>query len=477
MTGAGGARTAGGTLTEGTGSSLRIAVRAEVASLNGGVTGGRVRTMSSAGDPARSEKRRSRADGVVREVKRIIDDVALRGDEALLELARRLDGVELAKLEVPRSTQVGALRELSPPLRAALERAARNIWSFNSATKPRAVEVEVEPGVRLSQQWGPLDSVGVYAPGGRAAYASSVLMGVVPAKVAGVAQVVVCSPPGPSGLPSKEVMAASALAGANRLFALGGAGAIAAMACGTASVPRVAAIVGPGNAWVTEAKRQVQGDVRIDSLAGPSEVLVIADADADPRLAALELAAQAEHDPEAASLLVTTSRKLAAAVERELSAVVAEAPRREIIAASLAERGGILTAADMAEALDFASSYAPEHLVVIAEEAEAALETGTSTAGSIFLGPHSSVAFGDYLSGANHVLPTGGRAKAESGLSTHDFMRSWTVQTLSRPGAAGMAADTALLAEAEGLPAHAEAARARSERATTPARGPVAERP
>ena len=459
---------------------VETAVRSDVRSLCGSFPGGakpeHLATLARLPEGVPADPDGSRLT-VVREVGDIIKDVINRGDVALRELALRLDAVTLNDIEVPRADCERALRQLEPSVRSALERAERNIASFHRATKPSSLSVEVEPGVRVSQQWDPLDSVGIYAPGGRAAYPSSVLMGVVPAKVAGVKEVIVCSPPRPDGRPPRAVMAACALAGADRLFALGGAGAIGAMAHGTKTVPQVLAIVGPGNSWVTEAKRQVQGKVRIDSLAGPSEVLVIADDTADPRLVALELVAQAEHDPQAASVLVAISTDLAAAVDKELPSLIAAAERREIIATALATKGAILTAESMTEALGFANWYAPEHLVVIARNAETAIMNGRPRAGSVFVGSHSSVSFGDYLTGANHVLPTGRRAKMESGLSTRDFMRSWTVQVLSRDGAAGLAADTAILAEAEGLPAHAEAARARAGHGSRPGPRPRSTRP
>ncbi len=307
----------------------------------------------------------------------------------------------------------------------------------------------------------PLERVGVYAPGGRAAYPSSVLMGVAAAKAAGVPEVVLCSPPDPSGIPSSEVLAAARIAGADRLFALGGAGAIAAAAFGTESVPACDAIVGPGNRWVTEAKRQVAGHVVIDSPAGPSEILVLADAAADPRLVALEMVAQAEHDPDAACVLVSTSEPLGAAVEAELAALVDGAPRGDIVREALRGGGAILLADSIHEAIDFANRYAPEHLSVMTENASEDARR-VRNAGTTFVGPAASVAFGDYLTGANHVLPTGGRARSFSGLATHHFLRSYTIQEIDGPGADSMSRDVAVLATAEGLPAHAAAARARS---------------
>jgi histidinol dehydrogenase len=395
-------------------------------------------------------------------VAELLEEVWTRGDAALLEMARRFDGVELASVEVPRDRWDEAVEALDPEVRRALERAAANIRRFHEAQRPDDVTVEVEPGVRITRRWAALERVGVYAPGGRAAYPSSVLMGVVPARAAGVEEVVVCSPPGPDGLPAPATLAACALGGADRLFALGGAGAVAALARGTGSVPAVDAIVGPGNRWVTEAKRQVAGRLLIDSPAGPSEVLVLADGDADPRLAAHEILAQAEHDPEAACVLVTTSTDLAAAVRAALAELLDEAPRAEVARAALAAHGALLVAADLDEAVAFAEAWAAEHLSVLTRDA-AGVAARIRTAGTVFVGPSASVAFGDYLTGANHVLPTAGRSRSFSGLSTHHFLRSWTVQEIDERGAASMASDVAVLAAAEGLPAHGAAALARNE--------------
>lgn len=390
----------------------------------------------------------------------LIRDVRARGDGALHEMAERYDGVALAELEVPRDRWQEALGDLDDAVRSALERAAANIRRFHEAQLPPDITLEVEDGVRVTRAWVPLERVGIYAPGGRAAYPSSVLMGVVPARAAGADTVVLCSPPGPSGLPPGEVLAAAELGGADRLFALGGAGAIAALAYGTESVPRTDVIVGPGNRWVTEAKRQVAGDVVIDSPAGPSEVLVLADSTAPARLVAFELLAQAEHDPDAVSVLVTTSERLAADVEAELDALVARAPRAEIVRESLAGAGAILLADSLDEAFDFADQYAPEHASVMTEHA-ARDARRLRNAGTTFVGTASSVAFGDYLTGANHVLPTGGRSRSFSGLSTHHYLRSYTIQEVAPEGAAAMAADVATLAASEGLPGHAAAALAR----------------
>ena len=419
--------------------------------------------LLDAGEAARLTARSGPAERpgeVADAVAAIVADVRARGDAALLDMAERYDGVALNALEVPRPAWDDALRTTPTDVRSALERAADNVRRFHAAQVPAEVSVETEPGVRVTRVWSALDRVGVYAPGGRASYPSSVLMGVVPAKAVGVRQVVVCSPPGPSGRPPREVLAACALAGADRLFALGGAGAVAALAYGTRSVPAVDAIVGPGNEWVTEAKRQVAGHVPIDAPAGASEVLVLADESADALLVAHELLAQAEHDPDATCVLVTTSERLAADAETALARLLADAPRSEVARAALAARGAIVVVRDLEEALAFAERYAPEHLSVMTTDA-AALARRVRTAGTTFVGAGASVAFGDYLTGANHVLPTGGRARSWSGLAAHHFMRSHTRQEIDAPAAAAMAEDAAVLARAEGLPAHAAAALAR----------------
>ncbi len=394
------------------------------------------------------------------EVRKLVARVRSEGDAALFQMAKELDGVELDQLEIPAVRWTEALRAIDPLLRKALERAARNLEGFHRVQLPAPVSFTPEPGVRLGRKSTPLSAVGVYAPGGRAAYPSSVLMGVVPARTAGVKEIVVCSPPGPGGEPPLEVLAACAVGGATRLFAVGGAGAVAALAWGTASIPRVQAVVGPGNRWVTEAKRQVAGDVRIDAPAGPSEVLVVAAPSAAPRRIAAELVAQAEHDPDASVAVVAWAPELLERVRDVLATEVAAAPRREVVEAALEKRGALVLARDRSAALEFARRYAPEHLALFTSAPRADLEE-VPTAGTAFLGEASSVAFGDYLTGANHVLPTAGTAHAFSGLSVLDFIRFYTYQELDPAGAAAMLQDVALLAEAEGLPGHARAARLR----------------
>jgi histidinol dehydrogenase len=412
--------------------------------------------------------------GLELEVSAVIERVRSEGDGALREFAARFDGVELEDLEVPRRACVRALDALAPPIRTALDLAASNLSAFHRAQMPRPVDFEVAPGVRLRRLAQPVSRAGVYAPGGLAAYPSSVLMGVIPARVAGVSEVLVCSPPTPEGQPAEVVLAASALAGADRVFALGGAGAIAALTFGTATVPRVDRIVGPGNAWVTEAKRQVSGRVGVDCPAGPSEVLIIADASADPTLIAAELAAQAEHDPGAAAVLITTVPAHMDAVGRVLTEMMAEQPRASIIRGALAANGALLHAQSVDEAVRFANEYAPEHLLLFIED-PARLLAQVRSAGAVFAGSASSVVFGDYITGANHVLPTAGMSRSFSGLGSHDFLRWITVQEIADAAAARLAEPTAVLAIAEGLPGHAHAARLRANPAgaTPKSAGPV----
>jgi histidinol dehydrogenase len=390
----------------------------------------------------------------------IIARVRRDGDDALRALAVELDGVELESLEVPEARWRSALDSLPGPLRQALDRSARNIERVHRAFLPAAQETDSETGVIVGRRPDPLGRVGVYAPGGRAAYPSSVLMGIVPARVAGVGEIVLCSPPSrDTGLPSSVVLAAAALAGADRVFSLGGAGAVAAMAYGTASVPRVDRIVGPGNAYVAEAKLQVSSAVAIDSPAGPSELLVLCDETADAALVAREMLAQAEHDPLAAVVAVTTNERAVDDILSALETGLATHPRADICRAALAGQGAVLSAKSLADAIAFANEYAAEHLLLIVKSDEQVL-AALRNAGTVFVGATASVAFGDYMTGANHVLPTGGLARSYSGLSTLDFVRWTTYQRVTRDAAARLADDVGIFADAEGLPGHASTARA-----------------
>lgn len=389
---------------------------------------------------------------------RIVADVRARGDDALRDMAQRFDGVALERLEVPRLVRARALDALPTALRDAMERAIANITTVHRAFAPTALEIETEPGVIVGRRPDPLRRVGVYAPGGRASYPSSVLMGAVPARVAGVGEIVVCSPPDQSGTPPRGVLAAAELAGVDRVFAIGGAGAIAAMALGTESVPRVDRIVGPGNAYVAAAKLQLVSDVGIDSPAGPSELVVIADDSADPCTVAGEMVAQAEHDPRACVVALVTSSSGAAAIEHALDATARNAERRAVVASALSAQGGVLQVNSVEAAIEFANEYAPEHLL-LAVESPAFVLPFVRNAGTVFLGETSSVAFGDYMTGANHVLPTGGMARAYSGLSSLDFVRWTTYQIVNARAAASLAGDVGTFADMESLPAHASTAR------------------
>ena len=393
-------------------------------------------------------------------VSRILARVWEERDAALRELSRELDDVNLDSLEVPREQCTRALATLDPELRRVLQRAADNIARVHRAIPLGASEVEPEPGILVGRRPDPLDRVGVYAPGGRAAYASSVLMGVIPARVAGVREITLCSPPRrDTGVPSQVVLAAAALTGVDRVFALGGAAAIGAMAYGTETVDRVDRIVGPGNAYVAEAKLQVRNTVATDSPAGPTELLIITDASADPELVAREMLAQAEHDSDACVVCVTIGGASTDAIEGFLRSRLVDQPRAMIIASALAGRGALLTATSMDEAIEFAERYAPEHLLLAVGDPDRLLPR-VRGAGTVFLGPSSSVTFGDYMTGANHVLPTGGLARCYSGLSTLDFVRWTTYQRVSPAAAARLADDVSLFAHSESLPAHADAARA-----------------
>jgi histidinol dehydrogenase len=404
-------------------------------------------------------------DAVRTQTAAIIRRVRDTGDEALRALAAQFDGATLDTIEVPRAEWARALDTMDPMLRAALERTVRNVRAAHAAFLPQALEVETEPGIVVGRRPDPLQRVGVYAPGGRAAYPSSLIMGVVPAKVAGVADVIVCSPPGSNGLPSDVVLAAAAIAGADRVFAIGGAGAIAAMAHGTDSVPRVDRIVGPGNAFVAEAKLQCAGAVAIDSPAGPSELLVIADESVDPAIVARELLAQAEHDPRAAVVCVAVGAEVAGRIAAAVAALLPSIQRHEIVTEAFAFAGGIVHTATLHDAVTFANEWAAEHLLLAL--APAALDDAFARlrgAGTVFIGEAASVAFGDYMTGANHVLPTGGLSRCYSGLSTLDFIRWTSWQRVTPAAAASLAPDVGLFADSEGLPNHAVTARQWSSR-------------
>ena len=405
--------------------------------------------------------RRGRADLGKAEAKvaEIIAEVRSRGDAALRELTKRFDGVEVEELRVSEEEIEEAKERVDSELMEALELARENIADFHRR-QLRGDWSYTKDGITLGQVFRAIESVGCYVPGGRASYPSTVLMCAVPARVAGVRRVVVTTPPAKSGEVNPLTLAACSVAGVDEVYRVGGAQAIAALAYGTESIARVEKIVGPGNVYVTAAKRLVSGDAAIDMPAGPSEVLIIADGSADARFVALDMLAQAEHDPLASSVLVSTSQELAERVKRVLEG---EAPSRPEARQAIESNGAILLARDIDEAIEFANMFAPEHLEIITRDDEAVLRR-IESAGSVFLGSYSPVACGDYASGTNHVLPTAGYARVYSGLSVHHFLKAISFQKLSREALERLAKAILPLARAEGLEMHARSVEERLRR-------------
>jgi histidinol dehydrogenase len=388
-------------------------------------------------------------------VRAIIADVRARGDAALLEYTRRFDGIQAssaAELEVGKDRIDSALRALPSNQAQALREAAERIKAFHQRQLQESWDFTDKDGTRLGQRVTALDRVGLYVPGGKAAYPSSVLMNALPAKVAGVRELIMVSPN-----PNALVLAAAALAGVDRVFALGGAQAVAALAYGTKSLARVDKIVGPGNAYVAEAKRQVFGQVGIDMVAGPSEILVIADGKTPADWVAMDLFSQAEHDEDAQALLLCPDEKYLAAVEESMARLLEQMPRKQVIAASLQARGALILTRDLEEACALSSRIAPEHLELSVEDPEAWLPK-LGNAGAIFLGRWSSEAIGDYCAGPNHVLPTAGTARFSSPLGVYDFQKRTSIIRVSEIGAGRLGKLAVTLAEGEGLAAHARAA-------------------
>lgn len=400
--------------------------------------------------------------GVLDTVSEIIGDVCHRKDQSLLELSEKFDKVKLETLKVPKKTIQNSTQHVDEKLLIALNQAAKNIEKFHRAQIPPEWICNVEEGVSAGQIVRPIETVGCYIPGGRAVYLSTILMTIIPAKIAGVKRIICCTPPGKNGKVQDEILAAAKLAGADEIYTVGGAQAVAAMAYGTETIPKVDKIVGPGNIFVTTAKKMVYGDVDIDFPAGPSEVLIIADEEANPKYVAIDLMAQAEHDPDAACILVTTSKDLAEEVNKITEEEVKCAPRDDIIAESLEKYGLILVTETLEEATDFSNQYAPEHLIIMTQHPEEVLEN-IENAGSIFLGDITPVAAGDYGSGTNHVLPTSGCARFTGGLSTESYLKKPTVQRLTEEGLENLGDMVITLAEYEGLYSHAESFRKRME--------------
>lgn len=396
---------------------------------------------------------------VERAVAEIIAEVRRDGDQAVRVYTERFDGRApgaSGTYELDRDRWRALAAETAPEVRAAIERAAARIRRFHQRQQPGGYVME-EGGARLELRVEPLARVGIYVPGGTARYPSSVLMTAVPARVAGVGEIVMVTPG-----PSAETLCAAEVAGVDRVFEIGGAQAVAALAYGTASVPRVDKIVGPGNQWVAVAKRLVFGAVDIDSVAGPSEVLIIADEHANPRWIAADLLAQAEHDTIARSILVTTSAALIDAVVRELEAQLADLPRADIARASIDDYGALIKVGSIDDALAFASRYAPEHLELEVENARE-VAARVKNAGAIFVGSYTPEAAGDYTAGPNHVLPTGGAARYASPLGVYDFRKHTTVLELDRAALAAQADDIRAMARVEGLEAHGRSVAIRFE--------------
>jgi histidinol dehydrogenase len=389
----------------------------------------------------------------------IVGGVREDGDSALREYTREFDGVTVEDIDAT-AAAADAYDAVGAAEREAVEAAAENIRSFHEAQVPEDWRADFE-GRTLGRRFRPLERVGVYVPGGAAAYPSSALMGTLPAKVAGVEEVVVATPPAEN--PDPLTLAAVHTAGADEVYRAGGAQAVAALAYGTETVDPVQKVVGPGNRWVTAAKAAVRGDVAIDFLAGPSEVLVVADGSADPAFVAADLLAQAEHDPRASVVAVTDDAAHAEAVVDEVRKRHPDCERRETVAAALEnDASGVFLAASMDEATAFAERYAAEHLSIQADDGEAILDA-VDSAGSVFLGGDAPVAAGDYATGTNHVLPTGGGARLTGGLSVDTFLRATTIQRLDREGLAALRETVTTLARAEGLDAHAASVEARFE--------------
>jgi histidinol dehydrogenase len=397
-------------------------------------------------------------DAVRDDVCDIVDRVRDEGDVAVRAFSSEFDGVEVGNLDVTDAAE-RAHEAVDDDLLAAIRTAVDNVREFHERQVPADWRDDFG-GRELGRRFRPLPRVGVYVPGGAAAYPSSAIMGIVPATVAGVDHVVATTPPAEELNPA--TLAAIHEAGADAVYSVGGAQAVAAMAYGTETVTAVEKIVGPGNRWVTAAKAEVRGDVEIDFLAGPSEVLVLADDTADPAFVAADLLAQAEHDDHASVVAVTADADLAAAVD-ELAERLPECDRRETVEAALSnDASGVFLARSMSEAVLFAEEYAAEHLSIQAADDEALLDR-IDSAGSVFLGPYTPVAAGDYASGTNHVLPTGGGARRFGGLSVETFLRSTTVQRLDRDALDDLSGTITTLAEAEGLTGHAESVRRRFE--------------
>jgi histidinol dehydrogenase len=395
----------------------------------------------------------------------IVADVRARGDAAVLEYTRRFDRVQVsdpAALELPQAALQAALDGLPAAQRQALEAAADRVRTYHTHQRAQSWSYVEADGTRLGQKIGPIERVGLYVPGGKAAYPSSVLMNALPAKVAGVPQLIMVCPT-PDGVRNPMVLAAAAIAGVDRVFTIGGAQAVAALAYGTATVPAVDKIVGPGNAYVAEAKRRVFGTVGIDMIAGPSEILVICDGHTDPDWIAMDLFSQAEHDELAQSILLCPDAGFLDAVQSAIERLLPTMPRRDVIAASLADRGALIKVTSLEQACEITDRIAPEHLEISTRDPGQWADR-IRHAGAMFLGPYSSESLGDYCAGPNHVLPTMRTARFSSPLGVYDFQKRSSLIEVSAAGAAALGPIAAELAYGEGLQAHARSAEMRLPR-------------
>ncbi len=390
----------------------------------------------------------------------IIADVRARGDAALLEYTEKFDRVKLSGLAVTKEEIDEAAASVEPRFIEVMERAAENIRRFHSRQKRSSFIINEEPGIVIGQKIIPVDRAGLYVPGGTAAYPSTVLMDSIPAKIAGVKELVMVTPPGRDGKVNPVILAAAKIAGVDRIFKVGGAQAVAALAYGTESVPRVDKIVGPGNAFVAEAKKQVYGDVSIDMIAGPSEIMILADGKGNADHIAVDMLSQAEHDKMASAVLVTDSEEFAKAVQAAIEVRLPRLERAEIARASIDDNGKIIVASDLSEALDIVNEIAPEHLELYVDQPFDLLG-GVRHAGSIFMGRSCPEALGDYFAGPNHTLPTGGAARFSSPLSVDDFIKKTQYTYYTQDAFAGVAEDIAFFAGKEGLTAHAASALSR----------------
>ncbi len=395
-------------------------------------------------------------------VRDIIENVRENGDEALKEYSLKFDKVEITSFEIDQKEMELAYKRTDDSFKKVLDEAAQNIREYHSAQLGEGYEITRENGVTVGRKVLPLQKVALYVPGGTAAYPSSVLMNCIPAKIAGVDEIIMTTPPSKEGKIRDDILAAAYVSGVDRLFCLGGAQAVAALAYGTESVPKVDKIVGPGNAFVAEAKRQVYGVVDIDMIAGPSEILIVADRNANPKAVAADMLSQAEHDKNATAVLITDCEELADLVAKEIEVQLSVLPREEIARVSIDNNGKIIVTEDIETAIDMSNRLAPEHLEINTENAMEWLSL-VRNAGSVFLGSNCPEAIGDYFSGTNHVLPTGGTARFASALSVDDFVKTMEYTYYTREALLQDADKVAMFAQREGLDAHARSVLVRKE--------------